>query len=203
MINQDQLNAVLGLGCIIQENTILGLQYKDGCGSTVIGNRAVIRSGAIIYGDVIIGDDFITGHHVLIREHTKIGNKVVVGTNTVIDGHLEIGNLVKIESCVYIPTHTRIGSSVFIGPGAVLTNDKYPQRLRDQYQPDGPTLEDSVTIGANATILPGVTIAEVTMVAAGSIVTRDVPPWSLAIGNPARIKPLPDRLREWNRAKVW
>ena len=152
---------------------------------------------------VIIGDDFTTGHSVLIREETNIGNKVVVGTNTVIDGHVKIGNFVKLESNVYVPTHTEIGDHVFIGPNAVLTNDKYPQRMREDYEPDGPTLHDSVTVGANSTILPGVRIGEGSFIAAGSVVTKDVPEWSLAVGNPAEIKPLPDKLQERNRAKNW
>ncbi len=195
--------AKLGKDCVIQDNVVLGLKYTEKCKETIIGDRAIIRWGTVIYADVEIGNDFKTGHSVLIRERTKIGNRIVIGSNAVIDGNVEIGDFVKIESNVYIPTHTKIGSYVFIGPGAVLTNDKYPQRLRDLYEPLGPILEDSVTIGANATLLPGVRVGEGSMVAAGSVVTRDVPPWSLAIGVPAKFKPLPEKLRERNRAKVW
>jgi len=195
--------AKLGKDYKVQENVILGLKYAEGCNEAIIGDRAVIRWGTVIYADVVIGDDFKTGHSVLIREKTVIGDRVLVGTNTVIDGNVEIGSFVKLESNVYIPTHTKIGSYVFIGPGAVLTNDRYPQRLRDEYEPIGPILEDSVTIGANATILPGVRIGEGSMVAAGSVVTKDVPPWHLAMGVPAQIKSLPERLKERNRAKSW
>ena len=203
MTTRSQSNALLGTGGRIDDHTTLGLEYRKGCGKTSIGNNAVVRLGTVIYGDVVIGDDFKTGHNVVIREHTKIGDQVVVGTNSVIDGHVSVGSFVKIESNVYIPTHTSIGDSVFIGPGAVLTNDKYPQRIREEYEPLGPVLEDSVTIGANSTLLPGVTIGEGSMVAAGSVVTKDVPSWSLAIGVPARVEVLPERLRERNRAKVW
>ena len=195
--------AILGENCDIQDGVVLGLQYRDRCEKTVVGNRAIIRQGTIIYADVVIGDDFATGHNVLIREHTRIGNKVLVGTGTVIDGHVTIGNFVKLETNVYIPTHTYIGNYVFIGPNAVLTNDRYPLRRRDEYKPEGPILEDHVTIGANATLLPGVRIGEGAMVAAGAVVTRDVPPWHLAIGVPARIRPLPPELREPNRARNW
>jgi acetyltransferase-like isoleucine patch superfamily enzyme len=195
--------AELGENYVIQENVVVGFKYKDGCQKTRIGSNAVIRAFTVIYADGVIGDDFKTGYSVLIREKTKIGKRVIIGTNTVIDGNVEIGNFVKLESNVYIPTRTRIGSYVFIGPGAVLTNDKYPQRLRDEYEPLGPILEDSVTIGANATILPGIRIGEGSMVAAGSVVTKDVPPWSLAVGVPAKFRPLPERLKERNRAKSW
>lgn len=195
--------AKLGKDCIIHENVILGLKYAEGCNKAIIGDRAVIRWGSIIYADVEIGNDFKTGHSVLIREKTKIGDRIVIGTNTVIDGNVEIGNFVKLESNVYIPTHTKIGNYVFIGPGAVLTNDKFPQRIRDEYEPIGPILEDSVTVGANAVILPRVRIREGSMIGAGSVVTKDVPSWSIAVGVPARIKPLPEKLRERNRAKNW
>jgi acetyltransferase-like isoleucine patch superfamily enzyme len=185
----------------LQEGIRLGLPYRAGASPAFIGEKAVIRSGTIIYADVTIGTYLKTGHNVLIREHTQIGDHVVVGSNVVIDGHVQIGDFVKLESNVYIPTHTTLGNHVFIGPSAVLTNDKYPQRLRDPYEPHGPILRDSVTIGANATLLPGVVIEEGSIVAAGSVVTRDVPPWSLAMGVPARIQPLPPGLRHANTAK--
>jgi len=121
----------------------------------------------------------------------------------VIDGNVEIGDRVKIETHSFIPTHTKIGSDVFIGPNVVMTNDKYPQRLRDQYEPIGPIIEDSVSIGANSTVLPGVRIGEGSFIAAGSVVSKDVPPWSMVKGVPGKIYPLPEKLRERNKAKKW
>lgn len=193
----------MGECCRIAPNVTLGVCYRAGGGILQLGDRCLIRSETIIYADVTVGDELQTGHHVLVREHTRIGNQVVIGSGTIIDGYTTIGNFVKIESRVYIPTHTTIGNYVFIGPGAVLTNDKYPLRRRDEYEPQGPIIEDNATIGANATILPGVHICEGAMVAAGSVVTKDVPPWHLAIGVPARIQPLPEHLKEPNRAKRW
>lgn len=184
----------------MQEFVVIGLRYRPDCQPARIGSHARIRAFSVIYADVVIGDHFKTGHGILIREQTIIGTQVVVGTGSVIDGQSRIGDRVKIESLVYIPTHTKIGSHVFIGPNAVLTNDRYPQRMRDQYKPEGPVLEDSVTIGAGATILPGVRIGEGSFVAAGAVVTHDVPPWSLIRGVPGRISELPARLRERNRA---
>ena len=195
--------AELGENCVLHDNVILGLKYKDDCEKVKIGNNAVIRSFSIIYANVVIGDNFTTGHRVLIRENTRIGSRIVIGTGVVIDGTVVIGDRVKIETNSYIPTHTKIGSDVFIGPNVVMTNDKYPQRLRDQYEPIGPVIEDSVSIGANATILPGVRIGEGSFIAAGSVVTKDVPPWSLVIGNPGEIRPIPAKLKERNRAKKW
>ena len=193
----------LGKNCIVQDQVILGLKYNDSCQKTIIGNNATIRTFSIIYADVVIGDNFTTGHGIVIREHTKIGSRIVIGSGTVIDGNVEIGNRVKIESQVYIPTHSGIGNDVFIGPNVVLTNDKYPQRMRDKYEPVGPIIEDSVSIGANSTIIPGVRIGEGSFVAAGCVVTRDVPPWSMVKGVPGNILPLPEKLKERNRAKKW
>ena len=196
-------NAILGVACFVDPSALVGLRYRHDCHPAVIGDRCVIRALTVVYADVVMGAHVKTGHHVTIREHTRICDYVVVGSGTVIDGNVTIGSYVKIESQVYIPTHTTIGSFVFLGPRVVLTNDKYPLRLRDRYEPRGPILEDNVTVGANATILPGVRIGEGSMIAAGSVVTRDVPPWSLAKGAPARVSPLPDSLRQPNRAKKW
>ena len=90
-----------------------------------------------------------------------------------------------------------IDNNVFLGPCSVLTNDKYP--IRVPYDLKGPELNNDESIGANATILPGVELGEGAMVAAGTLVTKDVPPWKLAIGSPAKIIELPETLRSLNR----
>ncbi len=196
--NNDFSHAIIGDNCIIQPHAIVGLRYAPDCGPARLGEGGIVRAHTIIYGDVTIGAGFKNGHHALIREHTVIGDYVLVGTAAILDGRITIGDYVSIQSQVYIPTHTVIGSYVFIGPNATLTNDKYPLRQRQSMELVGPIIEDHVTIGANATLLPGVRIGEGAMVAAGAIVTKDVPPWTLAVGAPARIMPLPERLREPN-----
>lgn len=162
----------------------------------VIGDNAVIRSNSTIYTDVLIGHNLRTGHNILIREKTRIGNDVLIGTNTIIDGHTTIGNNVSIQGNVYIPLNVTIEDNVFIGPCAVLTNDKYPIRKRSDLI--GPILRHGASIGANATLLPGVEIGEGAMVAAGALVSRDVPPWKLAVGFPAKIIDLPEELKTLN-----
>jgi len=137
-----------------------------------------------------------TGHNVVIREMTKIGDNVLIGTNTVIDGSVSIGSNVSIQSNVYIPTNTVIEDNVFLGPCSVLANDKYP--IRVEYGLKGPRLRKGASVGANATILPDVEIGEGAMVAAGALVTKDVPAWKLAIGTPAKVVELPEKLRKMN-----
>lgn len=190
--------AQIGSNCIIQPQAIVGLVYHPDCGPAHLGAEGIVRAYTVIYGDVNIGEGLRTGHHALIREHTTLGNYVLVGSSTIIDGHVQIGDYVSIQSRVYVCADTVIGSYVFIGPGAVFTNDKYPLRQRATYKSLGPILADHVTIGANVTLLPGVRIGEGSMVAAGSVVTADVPARSLAVGAPARIQPLPSHLREPN-----
>lgn len=170
----------------------VGYEYSDGSNPPQIGEDATIRGGTIIYDDVTIGDGFSTGHNALVREDTEIGDDVVVGTNVVIDGKVTIGSHVSMQTGVYVPQNTTIGNYVFLGPHAVLTNDPYP--VRQDTSLDGPNIEDNVSIGANATILPGVTIGRKSFVAAGAVVTDDVPPETLAVGAPAEHHSLPDSL---------
>ena len=192
-----------GENCQFQPNTVMGLRYRDDCEPFRLGKNGFVRSGSVIYGDVSAGDFFQTGHNVLVREHTIFGDHIVVGTNTVIDGHVVMGDFVKIESNCYIPTHVTIGSRVFIGPGVILTNDKYPLKMRDAYKPEGPIIEDGVTLGAGVIICPGLTIGKGSFVAAGAVVTKDVPPMSLVRGVPGVFMPLPENLRELNVALSW
>jgi len=187
----------IGEGAQIFEPVTLGFPSRDHLGETnftgtIIGKHAVIRSGTILYCDVMIGDHFQCGHNVMIREKTRIGNHVGIGTATIIEGNTIIGDEVSLQSMVYIPTDTVIGNHVFIGPNTVLTNDRYPPTRIGGLQ--GPQIRDGAAIGANATLLPGVCIGEGALVAAGAIVTRDVPAHMLAIGAPAKITDLPSKM---------
>lgn len=178
--------------------TTVGYEYADDTTPPVIGEDPTIRPGTIVYDDVEIGDRFATGHHALVREHTTIGDDVLVGSQVVIDGETTIGDGVSLQTGVYVPQETEINDDVFVGPSSVLTNDPYP--LRRDVPLDGPVLEDDVSIGANATILPSVTIGEGAFVAAGAIVTSDIPSETLAVGSPAEPYPLPPELEGGNDA---
>jgi len=182
------LNEVISNGKTADDHSYTGV---------TMGDNALIRPGCTIYCDVTIGDNLRTGHNALVRENTVIGNNVLIGTNVIIDGNTKIGNNVSIQGNVYIPTNTIIEDHVFLGPCCVLTNDKYPIRVK--YDLKGPVLRRGVSVGANSTILPGVEVGEGAMIAAGSLVTKDVPEWKLAIGSPARITDLPEKLKNLNR----
>lgn len=186
----------IGPDTAIHPGATVGYQYGDDATAPELGSESIVRSGTIIYCDVRIGDRFQTGHNGLVREETTIGDDVLLGTNAVIDGYSEIGSHVSMQTGVYVPSNTTIGSNVFLGPHAVLTNDPYP--IRQEETLEGPTIEDGVTIGANATVLPGVTVGENAFVAAGAVVIDDVPPDTLAAGVPAATRSLPEQLRGGN-----
>lgn len=176
---------ILGTGADIDEDVILG--YPSGrlkeTGEVKIGNQARVRSGSVIYQRVTIGDRLETGHHVVIREENKIGNSVSIWGNTCIDYGCQIGNNVKIHANGYVAQYTVIEDDVFIAPGATFANDKYP--ISDHLE--GPKIRKGARVGVNVTLLPGVVIGEESLIGAGSVVTKDVPPRTVVAGNPARV----------------
>lgn len=186
----------IGENASIEHPSTVGHVHEDGASPAKIGKNATIRTGSIIYADVEIGDDLTTGHHAVIREQTRIGNAVTVGTLAVVDGRSRIGSNVSLQTGAYVPAQSTIGNNVFLGPSAVLTNDPYPARKENDLA--GPRIEEGVTIGANATVLPDITISKHAFVAAGAIVTKDVPAETLAIGAPATIRELPEGIRRHN-----
>ena len=178
---------------LIRDGIKIGVNYKRMSKPPVIGRNPLLRTNTVIYNDVEIGDDFKTGHNVVIRDHTTIGDDVLIGTNTVIEGDVIIGNNVSIQSNVYIPRNSVIEDNVFIGPCTCFTNDRYPVRV--EFSLKGPILRKGCSVGGNSTFLSNIEVGESAIVAAGAVVTRSVPPYYLAIGTPAKIKPLPQSLR--------
>lgn len=149
----------------------------------IIGKKAIVRSGSIIYGDSHIGDNFQTGHNVTIRENTFIGNNVSLGTFCDIQGNCEIGNYVRIHSNVFVAPKTVIKDFVWLFPHVVITNDPTPPS--EDWQ--GVVLEPFSVIAAGSIILPGVVVESDSLVAAGAVVTKNVQKYDVVAGNPARV----------------
>lgn len=146
-----------------------------------------VRTPTFIYEDTEVGNNFTTGHFVLIREHCKIGDDVSVGTHTEIGPGVVIGNRVRIHSNCFIPELTVIEDGAWIGPCVCICNDKYPgPSCKGEKKREGVTICNGATIGANATILPGVTIGPGAIVGAGSAVVDDVADGTTVAGSPAR-----------------
>jgi len=183
-------NVKLGKNITIQDFVIIGVPpkgAKDGDYETIIGDNAYIRSHTVIYAGTKIGINFQSGHHVLIREFNNIGNDVSIGTNTTIEFKIEIGNNVRIHSQAFIPEYCKIEDGCWIGPRVVLTNSKFPYSKRSKEFISGVIIKTGAKIGANSTILPGITIGENSLVGAGAVVSKDVPKNVVVVGNPARI----------------
>jgi acetyltransferase-like isoleucine patch superfamily enzyme len=181
--------AVFGDGASIGDFCVIGQPAagrKPGQDAVVIGEGAVIRSHTVIYGDVRIGRGFQTGHGALIREHTVIGDDCSVGSGSVIEFSVVIGNGVTLHSRCFVPEHSILEDGCWLGPGVVLTNARYPASVRAKQSLEGVRVGPAARVGANATILPGITVGAGCLVGAGSVVTQDIAPGVVVVGNPAR-----------------
>jgi acetyltransferase-like isoleucine patch superfamily enzyme len=152
----------------------------------------VVRSGTVIYAGAVIGDRFNSGHGALIREDNVIGDDCSVGSNAVLEAGNRVGNSTRIHSGCFLE-HTTLGARVFLAPHVVFTDDPHPMCPRYLECVLGATVEDDVSIGANATILPGLRIGAGSLIGAGSVVTKDVVAGSVVAGSPAvRVKDVGD-----------
>lgn len=124
--------------------------------------------------------------NVQIRENTEIGESCILSKDVYVDHSVKIGHRCKIQNSVSVYNGVEIGDDVFIGPSACFTNDRVPRAFNSDWKITPTRVANGASIGANATIVCGITIGEYAMVAAGSVVTRDVPPYTLVLGNPAR-----------------
>lgn len=125
---------------------------------------------------------------VVILEGAAIGSDCNICSHCLIEGDVVVGDRVTVKSGVQLWEGLRVGSDVFIGPNASFTNDRFPRSRQRPERFLSTTIEDGASIGAGAVILPGVTIGRRAMVAAGAVVTRDVPPNAIVVGNPAKIE---------------
>ncbi len=182
-------NVTLGEGCVVGDYCIVGEPPRGrepGELMTVIGARAVIRSHTVIYAGNRIGEDFQTGHGVLIREENEIGHQVSIGSHSVIEHHVYIGNGVRIHSQVFVPEYSRLEDGCWLGPNVVITNALHPLCPKVKECLKGATIGRGAKIGAGAVLLPAVTVGEMALIGAGAVVVADVPPGAVMVGNPAR-----------------
>ena len=134
-----------------------------------------------------IGEGTTVWQFAIILPKAIVGKNCNINCHTFIENNVVIGDRVTIKSGVYIWDGLRIEDDVFIGPNATFVNDKYPRSKKypDKFQET--KIGKSVSIGANATILGGISIGEFAMIGAGSVVTKSIAPYTLVYGNPARI----------------
>jgi acetyltransferase-like isoleucine patch superfamily enzyme len=142
---------------------------------------------AVIEENVNIGDDTYIWHFAHVRSGSTIGNNCIIGKDVYIDIDVTIGNNVKIQNGVSLYNGVTVEDDVFIGPHSVFTNDLQPRAFLEGWQKIETVLRKGCSIGANSTIICGNVIGAYSMVGAGAVVTQDVAPFSLVMGNPARL----------------
>lgn len=196
----------LGKGVRVGDHTVLGKEtFRSAMSATTgditasekplleIGDGCIIGASCVLYAGAILGEHTFVGDLASIREACAIGTMTVVGKGVTIENGTKIGNRVKIETGAYITAFSAIEDYCFIAPEVTFTNDRFLGRTearKSQFK--GPTLKKAARIGANATILPGIVIGEDALVAAGSVVTKDLEGRYLYMGSPAkRIRGVP------------
>lgn len=180
---------IIGPNHHIEPNCIIG--YRAGREiedqTLRIGRDCYLRTGTIVYCGSTIGDGLQTGHNVIIREENLIGDNVSIWTGSYIDYGCRLGSNIRIHCDCHVTQFVTIENEVFIGPGFVTSNDVYPlQEAAEPYR-EGCTIRRGALIGVNVTILPRVIIGEGALVGAGAVVTKNVEPGMVVVGNPARV----------------
>lgn len=180
-------NVILGKNAIVESNVVIGQPASSNKTKTIIGDNAYIRANTVIYAGVKIGDNFQTGPNVLIREGNQIGSNVVIWHGTTLNPDNLIGDGSRIHAGCFLEK-VELGEKVFIGPGVVFTDDPHPKipiSFRECF--GGAKVDKNAVIGGGCTILPHVSLGEGCFVGAGSVVTKDIPAFKLAAGNPAKV----------------
>ncbi|QHT63427.1 N-acetyltransferase [Paenibacillus lycopersici] len=129
-----------------------------------------------------------------VRESAVIGDNCIIGKDVYIDQSVLIGSRVKVQNGVSVYNGVTIEDDVFVGPHVCFTNDLIPRAFNDNWSVTATIVRRGASLGANSTIVCGITIGEYAMVAAGAVVTKDVPAYALVKGNPARVAGFVDRM---------
>lgn len=185
----------IGDGVVVGDHAVLGKQPALASTSTaagkqvgelVIGDGARICTAAIVFAGAQVGRGVIVGDQAYVRERTTIGSGTVIGRGSAVDNDVTIGTRVRIQTMVYITAFSVIEDDVFVGPCAMTTNDDTMMRHDKSYALRGATLRRACRIGGGVVLVPGVEVGEEAFVAAGAVVTNDVPPRAFVMGVPGR-----------------
>ena len=194
---------VLGEGVKVLEGAVVGKQptlsprstaKREPLEPTTIGDGTIVSTGAIVFAGSAIGARVILGDQSCVRERVEIGDDVVLGRGSYVENDTTIGAMTKIQADAYITAYSTLEEHVFIAPCVVTTNDNWMGRTEKRFGlVKGPTIRRGARIGGGAILCPAVEIGEEAFVGAGAVVTKDVPPRTLVVGNPARVlREVPD-----------
>ena len=174
-----------------------GLLLGDGVAigdEVLIGGHAVIHAGSQIAAGARIGD------HAQIRDGARIGAGATIGSYSSVDPGVTVGARASIQTHCYLSANTVVEDDVFVGPGVTITNDNTMDRHPTDMALEGALLRRACRVGGGVVICPGVEIGEEAFVAAGAVVTADVPPRTVVMGVPAHeVRRVPDEdlLEHW------
>jgi acetyltransferase-like isoleucine patch superfamily enzyme len=194
---------VLGEGVTVLEHAVVGKQPSLSPRSTArreplppaeLGPGTIVSTGAIVFAGTRVGARVILGDQSCVRERVEIGDDVVLGRGSLVENDTTIGALTKIQAMAYITAYSTLEENVFVAPCVQTTNDDFMGRTERRHELiKGPTIRRGARVGGGAVLLPGVEIGAEAFVGAGAVVTRDVPPRMLVVGNPARVlREVPD-----------
>jgi acetyltransferase-like isoleucine patch superfamily enzyme len=187
---------VLGDGVRVLEYAVIGKQPSLGAASTAsreplppaeIGDGTIVSTGAIVFAGAKIGARVILGDESCVRERVTVGDDVVLGRGSLIENDSTVGAMTKIQAEAYITAYSTLEDHVFIAPCVVTSNDNLMGRTERRHDLiEGPTIRRGARIGAGAVLCPAVEVGEEAFVGAGAVVTKDVPPRTIVVGNPAK-----------------
>lgn len=186
---------MIGGEVTIQDGAIVGKPLALGAGSVAsraplppaeIGAGATVCAGAVVMAGAVVGEGAVIGDQSHVRERAVIGGQSVVGRGSAVDNDVTVGARVRIQTLCYITAFSVIEDDVFVGPGVTLTNDDTMARHGDDHHLRGATLRRACRVGGGAVLVPGVEVGEEAFVAAGAVVTKDVPARAVVMGVPAR-----------------
>src|SRR3989440_9688995 len=187
---------VLGEGARVLEHAVVGKQPSLGPKSTAkreplppteIGEGTIVSTGAIVFAGAKIGAACILGDQSCVRERVTIADDVVVGRGSLVENDTTIGSGTRIQAEAYVTAYSTLEEDVFIAPCVVTTNDNFMGRTEKRKAlMKGPTIRRGARVGGGAILCPGIEVGEEGFVGAGAVVTKDVPPRTIVVGNPAR-----------------